>query len=101
MMTKTISTKTTSNNQFPPKMLTKEEAAKLLRISQRTLDTARAKHGLPYISLPGCRKILFDREQLEEWLRLNSVNSLAEENVTTESAEGRATSKEEDATSEE
>ena len=73
-------------------LLTKTEAAQLLRISQRTLDTARAERGLPYISLPGCRKILFDREKLEEWLRLNSVNPLAEEKATTESEEEQTTS---------
>lgn len=82
-------------------LLTKSEAAELLRISPRTLDTARAKRGLPYIVLPGCRKILFDREQLDEWLRLNSFNSLAVKKATTESEEGRATSKVEEATLEE
>lgn len=54
-------------------LLTKNEAAKMLRISPRTLDTARAQRGLPYITLPGCRKILFDEQELLDWVQANSV----------------------------
>lgn len=65
-------------------ILTKPEAAELLRISPRTLDTARVERGLPYIQLPGCRKILFDRQQLLSWVESNTVNSPTEETTVVE-----------------
>ena len=58
-------------------LLTKSEAAQLLRISPRTLDTARMKRGLPFITLPGCRKILFDEQQLRDWVNAHCVNSIS------------------------
>ena len=59
------------NNSY----LTKPETAKLLRCSVRTLDVARTKHGLPYLIMPGCRRILFDREQVLTWLEQHNGDS--------------------------
>ena len=68
-----------------PILLTKSEAAQMLRCSVRTLDTLRAERGLPYVQMPGCRRVLFDREQIAQWLQsVNTGNSSTNTNSEAE-----------------
>ena len=60
-------------------MLDKSEVAKLLHCSIRTIDEERAKRGMPYLLMPGCRKVLFDRTQVLTWLE--SYNNIDNNNV--------------------
>ena len=60
------------------KLLTKEECAQMLRVSPRTVDSMRAERGLPFLTLPMSRRILFDPEQVRNWLQ----------NVNTENGDG-------------
>jgi len=48
-----------------PEYLTKQEAAKYMRVSVPTLDRLMAQ-GLPYIKLD--RRVLFRREDIDKWL---------------------------------
>lgn len=52
---------------------TKEEVARALHVSPRTIDSMRAERGLPYLTMQGTRRILFDPEQVRNWLQ--SVNT--------------------------
>lgn len=49
-----------------PSILTKKEAAKFLRLSERRVDQLRESHGLPWISVG--RKVLFSSRSLEDWI---------------------------------
>lgn len=55
------------------KLLTKTECAEMLHVSPRTIDTMRVERGLPYLTMQGTRRILFDQEQVRNWLQ--SVNT--------------------------
>ena len=49
--------------------LTKEQVAKLLQVSPRTVDALRQK-GLPYFNVG--RSVRFDAKDIEAWLRNKS-----------------------------
>jgi excisionase family DNA binding protein len=49
--------------------LTKGELAKLLKVSEVTVDRWR-KEGLPCIKIK--RKVLFDQEEVQRWLKKKS-----------------------------
>ena len=51
--------------------LTKEDVAKLLRVSERTIDQLRKTQGLPYFNVG--RSIRFDVKDIEVWLRNQST----------------------------
>lgn len=46
---------------------TKAEAAAYIRLSERTLDTAKARGELPFFRC-GARKVLFRRDDLDRYL---------------------------------
>lgn len=50
-------------------LLTRPEAASLLRVSLRTLDTLIAEGHVPRPTSFGGRRVFFHREQLELWIR--------------------------------
>ena len=55
--------------------LTKEEIAKLLQVSQRTIDSLRQK-GLPYFNVG--RSVRFDKDDVVTWLRRQSITTETE-----------------------
>ena len=52
-------------------ILTKEEVAKKLRVSERTIDNLRKDSGLPYATVG--RQIRFFEEDINTWLRNQST----------------------------
>ena len=47
-----------------------KEICEYLKISRTTLWRLRKEEGLPSLNLgKGCRKVLFNKEQVDEWLR--------------------------------
>ena len=52
-------------------ILTKEEVAKKLRVSERTIDNLRKDSGLPYATVG--RQIRFLEEDINTWLRNQST----------------------------
>lgn len=67
-----------------PTFLTEQEAARLLRLSQRTLQRWRVEppssEPLPFIRA-GRRRVLYDREALLAWLRARTASCTAEADV--------------------
>jgi DNA binding domain, excisionase family len=51
--------------------LTKDEVAKILRVSERTIDNLRKNQGLPYVTVGGL--IRFTEEDINTWLRNQST----------------------------
>ena len=51
--------------------LTKDEVAKILRVSERTIDNLRKNQGLPYATVGGL--IRFTEEDINTWLRNQST----------------------------
>ena len=66
-----------------PTFLTEQEAARLLRLSERTLQRWRVEppssEPLPFIRAG--RRILYDREALLAWLRARTASCTAEADV--------------------
>ncbi len=54
------------NSPTPPVLLTVREAAKVLRISSRTLFTRTQDGAIPHIRLGG--RVLYPLQQLREWM---------------------------------
>jgi len=52
-------------------ILTKEEVAKKLRVSERTIDNLRKNQGLPYATVGGL--IRFTEEDIDAWLQDQST----------------------------
>lgn len=46
-----------------------DEMARLLRVSRRTVLLWRQAGFLPFIKLPGCRRVLFDPEAVRQALQ--------------------------------
>jgi excisionase family DNA binding protein len=52
----------------PPDLLTVSEAAKLLRLSRRSIERLAARGSLPFFELPVRGGLRFDRPALLAWL---------------------------------
>ena len=59
-------------------ILTTEEAARLLKVSERTLERWRVRRRIPYVEYPrqgAWAPIRFRRADILEWLRQRVVNA--------------------------
>jgi excisionase family DNA binding protein len=59
----------------PQEILTEEEAAKYLRVDQRTLRRWRGTHTGPECSKIGGKLIRYKRTKIDEWLDLQTLPS--------------------------
>lgn len=46
-----------------------EQAAKYLNLSPNTLYQYVSKHNIPFYKIPGSSKILFNREEIDAWIK--------------------------------
>lgn len=60
-----------------PDLLTREEAAKILRISPRTLDKLKARGDIPYSKMGnGIRaRVVFQRKDIEDYVQRQRISS--------------------------
>lgn len=77
--------KSTENSPEPvaeekPKMLTIDEAAKYLSISKHTVYKMTAEHQVRFYK-PSGKRIYFDVEDLNEWMKSRMVKSNADTNI--------------------
>ena len=56
-----------SSNEFGGKLLTRQEAAEVLRISPRSLDLIKQRGELPFVRV-GRQRICFRSQDLDEYL---------------------------------
>ena len=63
------------------KMLKEAEAAEIVGVSVRTLQTWRVEGRGPKYAKLGLRAVRYDKDLLEDWLRKRTVQSTAEANA--------------------
>lgn len=54
-------------------LLDKEEVAKFLGVSVKTVERLKAKRAIPFVKLPFGRSIRFDSEQIQRWVKCNTT----------------------------
>lgn len=59
-------------------ILSLKEAAEFLKVSKSCLYKKTSQKQIPYYKPPGCKRIYFRKEELEEWLLSNKVKTVAE-----------------------
>jgi excisionase family DNA binding protein len=61
-----------------------DEATAFLQLSRSCLYKKTCKKQIPYYKPPGCKRIYFQKKELEEWLLSNKVKTVAELENNTE-----------------
>lgn len=59
-------------------ILNVDEAIAYLQLSRSCLYKKTSQKQIPYYKPPGCKRIYFQKKELEEWLLSNKVKTVAE-----------------------